>query len=158
MDLAERAGDTELMMQGRLDQVVDLLELGEIEAADAEIEVHRRLAEELRDPVELLWHDAVWATMRALLEGRFEEAQKLADRALALGAPIRGRTAEQYHWTQTFWIRREQGRLRRVRTGAVVTIPGCATDVAHGSRIRLQRARTRGGGPGASSIRPQSRT
>jgi tetratricopeptide (TPR) repeat protein len=111
--LAERAGDAELMLQGRLDRIVDLLELGEIEAADAEIEIHSRLAEELRDPVGL-WHDAVWKAMRALLDGRFEEAEGLADRALAIGAPIRGRTAEQYHWTQTFWIRREQGRLAEI--------------------------------------------
>ena len=108
--LAERVADAELMLQGRLDRIVDLLELGEIEAADAEIAAHTRLAEELRDPVHL-WHDALWKAMRALLDGHFEEAEQLADRAVAMGAPIRGRTAEQYHWMQTFWIRREQLRL-----------------------------------------------
>ncbi len=111
--LAERAGDAELMLQGRLDRIVDLLELGEIEAADAEIADHIRLAEEVRDPIHL-WHDAVWKAMRALLDGRFAEAEQLADRAVAVGAPIRGRTAEQYHWIQTFWIRREQGRLDEI--------------------------------------------
>jgi tetratricopeptide (TPR) repeat protein len=101
------------MLQGRLDRIVDLLELGEIEAADAEIAVHTRLAEELRDPVHL-WHDALWRAMRALLDGRFADAEQLADRAVAMGAPIRGRTAKQYHWMQTFWIRREQLRLDEI--------------------------------------------
>ena len=113
VDLAERAGAAELMLQGRLDRIVDLLELGEIAAADAEIEEHGRLAKDLRDPVGL-WHDALWRAMRALLDGRFDEAERHADRALAIGAPIRGRTAEQYHWTQIFWIRREQGRLDEI--------------------------------------------
>jgi tetratricopeptide (TPR) repeat protein len=108
--LAEAAGDAELMLQGRFDRIVDLLELGELDAADAEIEVHSRLAEEVRDPIGL-WHDAIFKAMRALLDGRFAEAESLADRALAMGVSIRGRTAEQYHWTQIFWVRRELGRL-----------------------------------------------
>ena len=61
-----------------------------------------------------LWHDALWRAMRALLDGRFDEAERHADRALAIGAPMRGRTAGQYHWMQIFWIRREQGRLDEI--------------------------------------------
>jgi hypothetical protein len=101
------------MLQGRLDRIVDLLELGQVAAVDEEIAEHSRLAEDVRDPVGL-WHDVLWRAMRALLDGRFDDAERLADRALAIGAPIRRRTAEQYHWTQKFWIRREQGRLEEM--------------------------------------------
>jgi tetratricopeptide (TPR) repeat protein len=113
VSLADAAGDTELMLQGRFDRIVDLLGVGDVDAVDAEIEVHGRLAEEVRDPVGL-WHDAVFKAMRALLDGRFDEAEQLADRALVVGASIRGRTAEQYHWTQMFWIRRELGTLEGI--------------------------------------------
>ncbi len=113
VSLAEAADDAELMLHGRFDRVVDLLELGELDAVDADIEFHSRLAEEVRDPVGL-WHDAIFRAMRALLDGRFGEAEALADRALAMGISIRGRTAEQYHWTQIFWVRRETRELEGI--------------------------------------------
>jgi eukaryotic-like serine/threonine-protein kinase len=111
--LAERVDDPELMLQGRLDRVVDLLELGDVGAADAEIVAHGRLAHERREPL-ALWYAMLWRAMRALLEGRFDDAQVFSDRALAMGARIRGRAAEYHHWTQTFWIQYERGRLDEI--------------------------------------------
>jgi eukaryotic-like serine/threonine-protein kinase len=113
VDLAERVDDPELMLQGRLDRIVDLLELGDVSAADTEIGAHGRLADERREPV-ALWYGMLWRAMRALLDGRFDDAQALADRALAMGARIRGRAAEYHHWTQIFWIQYEQGCLDEI--------------------------------------------
>ena len=136
MDLAERAGAAELMLQGRLDRIVDLLELGEIAAADAEIEEHARVAKDLRDPIGL-WHDAVWRAMRALLDGRFDEAERHADRALAIGAPIRGPNRRAVPLDADLLDPPRAGAPRRDPAGAVVPIPRRPSDWAHGNGGRI---------------------
>jgi hypothetical protein len=64
--LAETSGTRELALQARAWRVGDLLELGEIEAVDAEIEAYGRFAAELGQP-SYLWLTSMFGAMRALL-------------------------------------------------------------------------------------------
>jgi DNA-binding SARP family transcriptional activator len=107
---AREADDAELTLQGHAWLVVDLLEHGDLEAVDAQIEAFAELAEQLRQPL-YEWQVAVWRAMRALLAGRVEEAERLAEYALATGARSEPVTAGQYYAAQLLVLRREQGRM-----------------------------------------------
>ena len=47
------------------------------------------------------------ATMRALMAGRFEEGERLAQQALAIGQRIQSQTAANFFGVQLFWRHRE---------------------------------------------------
>src|SRR5262249_6390449 len=74
LELAEATGDLELTLDARRWRLADFLTLGNIDAADSEIAAHDRVAQATRLPV-ALWYSAHWRHMRALLAGRFAEAQ-----------------------------------------------------------------------------------
>ena len=74
LQLAEVTGDLELSLEARRWRVVDFLTIGDIAAAEAEIAAHDRVAQATRLPV-ALWYSRQWVYMRALLAGRFAEAQ-----------------------------------------------------------------------------------
>jgi DNA-binding CsgD family transcriptional regulator/tetratricopeptide (TPR) repeat protein len=115
VDLAESSGDRELAVRGHGARVLDLLELGEVAAAERDMAAHGRLAGELRQPSEH-WQAAVYSAMRALLKGQWEEAERLADTALALGQRMDSASARQAYLVQLFWIRRESGRLAELES------------------------------------------
>ena len=108
--LAEQAGDADLAITGQFWRLADLLEMGDIQAADAQIEVCHQQAEALRQPV-WRWYAALTRAMRAMLDGRFAEAEQLAHQALAMGQRTHGTTALQTYGGQLLVIRRDQGRL-----------------------------------------------
>ena len=110
LTLAREAGDLELELQGHAWLVVDLLEHGYWGAVDAQIEAFTAGAERLRQPL-YVWNAAVWRAMRALLEGRLEQADRLAAEALAIGSHAETVTAPQYYAIQLLGIRQEQGRM-----------------------------------------------
>lgn len=109
LQLAERAGDRDLAAHGHHVRLVDLLELGEIAAVDRELAAHERLATELRDPL-YLWHTMMWRVMRAVLEGRFADAEALAERLRADGQRIQAPNLLMVYGAQILALRREQGR------------------------------------------------
>jgi tetratricopeptide (TPR) repeat protein/tRNA A-37 threonylcarbamoyl transferase component Bud32 len=108
--LAERAGDRQLACEGRNHRVVALLETGDICDATTEIEEHARLAEALRQPFGL-WQAAAWRATIALLDGRFTEAQALADEAFALGRRVRATDAEHCYAAQSLVAAMGLGQL-----------------------------------------------
>jgi class 3 adenylate cyclase len=113
LQLADAAGDPVLALESRQWRLSSFLELGDIPAVDAEIVAHARLAAELRQPL-YLWMSATWKAMRALLEGGFEEAERLAGEALAIGQGVKtGLPAEAWGGQITI-VRREQGRLDEI--------------------------------------------
>ncbi|MDQ6605142.1 MAG: AAA family ATPase [Actinomycetota bacterium] len=107
---ARETGDLELELQAHGWLIVDLLERGEIDAVDAQLEVFAAGAERLRQPL-YLWNAAVWRAMRMMLAGRLEETERLALEALSIGAGAEQFTAPHYYAIQVFLLRREQGRL-----------------------------------------------
>jgi tetratricopeptide (TPR) repeat protein len=75
----------EIGMQGIHWRVVDLFEAGDLAAWRDAVEEHARRAEQLRLPA-YGWYEPVWRATLAALDGRFEEAQRLADQARSEGA------------------------------------------------------------------------
>jgi tetratricopeptide (TPR) repeat protein len=114
---AREAGDLELTLQGHAWLVVDLLETGDRTAVEAQVDAFAAGAERLRQPL-FLWTVAVWRTMLALLDGRLEEADRLATDALSSGIMPEGVTAPQYHAIQLLTIRREQARMAELEDAA----------------------------------------
>src|SRR6185369_5810081 len=90
--------------------LLDSLELGDIAAVDADLAACADLATALAQPY-YLWYVEYLRAMRVLLEGRIAEAERLAERALAIGQRAQSRNVEQVYGGQMMWIRREQGRL-----------------------------------------------
>jgi DNA-binding SARP family transcriptional activator len=117
LTFARRAGDLELQLQAHAWLVVDLLERGDREAVDAQIEAFIAGAEELRQPL-YRWQATVWRAMRALLDGRLQHAEELAAEALGAGAPAEGVAAAQYYAVQLLATRREQGRIGELEPAA----------------------------------------
>jgi tetratricopeptide (TPR) repeat protein len=79
---AEAATELELALQGHSWRLVDLLELGQTETIDDEIAACASLAERLRQPFYRSWVAGL-LPMRALMLGRFDDAERLARDALA---------------------------------------------------------------------------
>ncbi len=117
LTLARDAGDLELVLQGHGWLVLDLLERGDVDAVDAQIEAFAAGAERLRQPL-YRWNAAMWRGMRALLAGRIEEADELAAQALAIGSTAETVTAPQYYAIQLLAIRREQARMAELEVPA----------------------------------------
>lgn len=110
IQLAEQADKKGWTLQGHEWRLTDLLELGDIQAVDMEIQIFAHLAEGLRQPV-YLYFLTVFRVMRALLDGRLDEGESLTQQALAIGQRVDSHTAAQYFGVQIFRLRREQGRL-----------------------------------------------
>jgi tetratricopeptide (TPR) repeat protein len=146
---ATAIGDTERVMQGRVWQVVDFLELGDIQAVDVGIALCERLADDLRQPGYHWWVE-IFRGMRALLDGRFGAAETLIHQAFATGQHAQNENATQVFATQMFLLRREQGRLAELEPafkGMVEQYPDipswrCGLAMLYAQLDRLEEART----------------
>src|SRR4051812_36003672 len=108
--IAAEIGDLELELEGAGWTVVDLLELGDVAAADAQIEAASALADVLRRPL-YMWWTSLFRCARAQLAGDFEAAERLAGETFAIGQRGHAENAAHYYAITMFNIRREQGRL-----------------------------------------------
>ena len=77
LTLARQIGNLELQLQAHAWLVVDLLERGDLDAVDAQIEAFEAGADRLRQPL-FEWNAILWRAMRALLAGSLERADRLA--------------------------------------------------------------------------------
>lgn len=127
-DLSDQlAGSEQLLMWARQDgrplglliahraRVFDLLSAGLITDVDLEILGFRRVAEPLNNPA-FLWWPALWASMRALLEGRHEQAEIAAEAAFDIGAGPFENLAFTNMSFLLFFLRREQGRFAEMES------------------------------------------
>jgi eukaryotic-like serine/threonine-protein kinase len=115
--LAEETGDRQGLAAGLFVRIRALMIIGDVKPAYEDVETYARLAGELRIPF-YLWQAELLRGMRALFEGRLEEADRLAQTALAVGQRGQGNNAMQMFGVQTFAIRREQGRLAGQEAGS----------------------------------------
>jgi len=113
LELAERAGDRELAVRAHAYRLVAHLDLGEVDRADFELDAYSRLAEELRQP-QHLWHVPLLRGMRATMDGRFDEAERLAEEARRGGERAQEPLSAQFHSLQLSVLRRHQGRVEEV--------------------------------------------
>jgi hypothetical protein len=78
VELAERAGDAEVLVDGNLLIWGTLTETGRLGEARRKAEAIRRLADELRQPTHM-WLGVGTRTLDALVEGEFDRASELID-------------------------------------------------------------------------------
>ncbi|HZQ38231.1 MAG TPA: LuxR C-terminal-related transcriptional regulator, partial [Dehalococcoidia bacterium] len=108
--LGAKLGRVDLELLGLGWRVPCLLELGDLLGVDAEIERYGQLATQLGQPLYQAQSLAL-RSMRATLAGRFEEGERLAEQALALGRQGGRVDAAQAFGGQLFVLRALQGRL-----------------------------------------------
>jgi class 3 adenylate cyclase len=111
--LAHRLGDDEMAFRGHHLRLNVLLEVGEWEQAEGDVDSCRRLAATLAQPVHH-WQIAVFDVMRVLLTGRADEAAALAEEALALGRRGYRDMAMVVYGAQLLTARWAQGRMGEV--------------------------------------------
>lgn len=84
VEAAHAAGERHLELQARNWRVVDLFELGEMDAWRVEVGRHGALAAELRLPA-FSWYTPLWRAVEALHRGSFAAAKALRREALEAG-------------------------------------------------------------------------
>jgi predicted ATPase len=110
---AESIGDQERLGDALDLYVYDMLELGHIDRADEAIAAQKRTAEEIKQPFQL--HvAAVFQTMRAIMRGEFEKAERLANEAAEISRQIGLAELDGILGIHMFTIRWEQGRLQEI--------------------------------------------
>jgi class 3 adenylate cyclase len=108
--LAEESGDIPLLLWGRYQTWADSLLLGDMEAVDREEESMLGLAERTRDPFYQAWH-SFRAGRRACMQGRYAEAEQMAQQLLLAGQRLQNPLYVQSSLVQLFDIRINQGRI-----------------------------------------------
>jgi DNA-binding SARP family transcriptional activator/tetratricopeptide (TPR) repeat protein len=148
LGLGQRSGDERLTMQGHRWRMIDLLELGEIDAVDVEIDAYAQIAGRRRRVGEVLYVH-IYRAMRCLLAGDFDRADEESRQALRLGERVQDPNAGSATLLQAFVLRRERGGLERIE-GAIrhyaesyATIPGwyCVLSLLHAESGRAAEAR-----------------
>ena len=111
--LATARGDRVGIEEAHFYRRYDLAELGDIDGAQRDIETCLALAKESRDQG-ATWSASVCLAMRPLLEGRFDEAERLMQQALALGQQLQSEAPVLLFGAQLVDVRHLQGRLQEV--------------------------------------------
>ncbi|MGE0825409.1 MAG: AAA family ATPase [Candidatus Binatia bacterium] len=147
--VAEESGDQGIAFEGQAWKILDLFELGDIEAMDREIESYAQQGAKMCLPRQQ-WHLRLVQAARALLAGRFEEGEQLANEAIT----IRGESSEManampFYGIQMFAVRREQDRLAELEP-AIATLAAqfptlrgwrCSLAILHCDLGNLEAAR-----------------
>jgi DNA-binding CsgD family transcriptional regulator/tetratricopeptide (TPR) repeat protein len=113
LELAMQSGQKLLINTASGWRMFDDFELGDIDSWRKRSRILECEADELRDPFNQYIASSS-RTMHALFEGRFAEAEALAQRTLAMGDRMPGLDASGVYGVQMFTLRREQGRLGEV--------------------------------------------
>src|SRR3954451_8984911 len=108
VELGEACGDREAVLRGHAYRLWAFLELGKVDAVDRELTLYARLADELRMPKHT-WHTYALRGMRVLIDGKLEEAERLAAEARRAGERAEQALAEQYYGIQMIQIRSMEG-------------------------------------------------
>jgi DNA-binding SARP family transcriptional activator/tetratricopeptide (TPR) repeat protein len=108
--LAETLHNRDLEMQALMLRVIVSLELGDFTEVDVAIAEHARLADRMKQsPAQI--HSRAFQAMRALMEGRYEDVERLAADVLELGTLSQASSAVQASGIELFALYWEQDRL-----------------------------------------------
>jgi hypothetical protein len=134
VDAAREAGLLAVLVGAHWDCMFNYLEKGEAAPARRHLEEHRRTAQQLR-AAHALWQNAAAEGLFALLDGDFEEAERIANHALALSQNLENETGGvTFYSVQISRIWQETGSLEQLETVLKQRI----ADVPHlGWRARL---------------------
>jgi hypothetical protein len=111
--VSERTGNPELAYIGHVCRACDLLELARVDDARRSAHAAAELVEDLGQPMQRYYVTWLHSTL-ALLEGRFDDAQRLADESLEIGIAADNPDAFVVWGTQALilgWQRGETGHL-----------------------------------------------
>lgn len=106
--LAAATGDDELALSGHGWRMVDALELGRADQSAADQAAHAAAARRLRGAGPAADVET-WSAMRAMFEGRVEDARLAAATAFALAYEAGDPEAEDTYLTQRWWLALEWG-------------------------------------------------
>jgi DNA-binding CsgD family transcriptional regulator/tetratricopeptide (TPR) repeat protein len=108
VSIAVASGQPALELDGLGWLAVDLLEAGDLAATEDILARHAALAAQLHHRLGL--RDAeLWAGMRAMLDGRFPDAEVHVERARDLGDTARDPATDSMYWVQRYWLVVERG-------------------------------------------------
>jgi DNA-binding CsgD family transcriptional regulator len=113
LKLGDELHDVELQLEGNTWLLVELLSVGDIPAADKQLELFEALADKHPHPFDL-YQVLMRRAMRSLLHGRFEEAERFSHDFLTFGELADPEAARAGFTLQLFVLRREQGRLHEL--------------------------------------------
>jgi tetratricopeptide (TPR) repeat protein len=132
--LAEEAGDEELAATGRGWRLVDALQLGHLDQVDADQRAHADLAHRLGRPGPAA-DAAGWSAMRALLDGRADDARSSATEAFELAVEAGDPEADASFLVQRWWPALEWS----TPTGLSQVIDECRDRASTGAEGRMWR-------------------
>jgi DNA-binding SARP family transcriptional activator len=111
LDVAAKVGDEEMAFLARHARLHDFLELCDVGRVDAELEAMALTADRIRQPF-YQWHMTSMRAMRAMLDGRLEEAERLARSTLEITGLRPGEYVTYvFEHALMVAIRWQQGRL-----------------------------------------------
>jgi tetratricopeptide (TPR) repeat protein len=134
--LARTAGSAKTELQGHRWRMMGLLEHGDVDGADLEMEAYAELAHQRGQPAEL-WHVHLYRAMRHLLAGRYREADAESRTGFAMGREIGETNAHQGFALQQAALLRDRGGLAgaedavRAHVERYPSIPGWRCLLAH---------------------------
>ena len=111
--LAETIRDKQLLMELLSFRASDHAALGNADGWTRDLEAHQKLADEVGEP----FYQYLVRSMQvaqSINAGQFEDAERLAGEAHAIGQPLGVDNVDGVLGVQMFTVRREQGRLREV--------------------------------------------
>jgi DNA-binding winged helix-turn-helix (wHTH) protein/tetratricopeptide (TPR) repeat protein len=110
LQIGQTLGDRDIQLEALAWLITDALECDPIERVDHYIAEHARIAAELRQPYHL-WYTEVTRAMRAHLDGRFDEAAELCEKAYAYGRQSHTANALQVSLVQTLFLKLDLGTV-----------------------------------------------
>jgi DNA-binding NarL/FixJ family response regulator len=110
VELADRLGDRAMALRGLGLRGNDLLELGDLASFDSDLAAAEQTARELRQ-LHYQWQLPLARACRALLAGRFTQAEELAAQGLAIGRRAGNQEVEVYYLGTLGSLRLMQGRF-----------------------------------------------
>jgi tetratricopeptide (TPR) repeat protein len=112
-------GHLESALEGRKWLITALIERGEIDLAEEEVERYARGADILQQPW-FLYYTPLLRAMIATLHGSFGDAERLSLDAMAIGREAQSGAAVFQHWSQMMILRWFQGRLDEMEQAAAM--------------------------------------
>jgi class 3 adenylate cyclase len=113
---ARTVEDREMEFCGHRFRLDALLQLGDIAGAEREIAACKRIADQSRQPY-YLWQAETFAAMQALMEGRVDEGEQIAQRALAIGQRGHAEMAVVVFGAQMFFVNWGRGTIGELAEG-----------------------------------------
>jgi hypothetical protein len=114
--VARVAGDRVAVLQARNWRVIDLIEIGKIEDAVAEIDAYEREAQELR-LARFDWYVPLWRAGLAIMRGEWDLGEELSREAHERGVAAGDDNAEPHRRIQLNWSLFLQQRLDEIDLG-----------------------------------------